>query len=68
MSRENTLSRRGFLGAMTALGSISLAACATDSKQTSRVMGGGSYGGTTPAPWRVRRAQRLCRDHGSSIG
>ncbi|HEX4991091.1 MAG TPA: amidohydrolase family protein, partial [Candidatus Binatia bacterium] len=37
MSRENTLSRRGFLGALTALGSISLSACATNSRQTSRV-------------------------------
>src|SRR5215813_3851063 len=37
MSRENTLSRRNFLGALTALGSLSLAACATDSKQTSRL-------------------------------
>ena len=37
MSSENTLSRRGFLEAMTALGSISLAACATDSKQATRL-------------------------------
>ena len=37
MSSENTLSRRGFLGALTALGSVSLSACATNSRQTSRV-------------------------------
>ena len=36
MSSENTLSRRGFLGALTALGSISLSACATNSRRTSR--------------------------------
>jgi 5-methylthioadenosine/S-adenosylhomocysteine deaminase len=38
MSGENTLSRRGFLGALTALGSISLSACATNSKQASRAL------------------------------
>ena len=37
MSRDNTLSRRNFLGALTALGSLSLTACATASKQTSRL-------------------------------
>ena len=33
MSSQNTLSRRGFLGALTALGSISLSACATNSRK-----------------------------------
>ena len=37
MSGENTLSRRNFLGALTALGSLSLTACTTASKQTSRL-------------------------------
>ena len=68
MSCENTLSRRGFLEALTALGSISLTACATDSKQATRLWSGGSYGRPASAARRVRRAQCLCRNHGSAIG
>ena len=48
MSSENTLSRRGFLGALTALGSISLSACATNSRQTSRVLAADRTAGQLP--------------------
>src|SRR5215475_16197962 len=48
MSRENTLSRRNFLGALTALGSISLTACATNSKQTSRLWAEDRMAGQLP--------------------
>jgi 5-methylthioadenosine/S-adenosylhomocysteine deaminase len=37
MSKANSISRRGFLGAVAALSSAGLAACAVDSQQTSRL-------------------------------
>ena len=48
MSNQNTLSRRGFLGALTALGSIGLSACATSSPQTSRVLAADRTTGQLP--------------------
>src|SRR4029450_5293827 len=48
MSGENTLSRRGFLGALTGLGSMSLAACAPNSRQTSRLWAADRTAGQLP--------------------
>ena len=40
MSNENTISRRGFLEAVAALGSLGLASCAGNERQASRFFGG----------------------------
>src|SRR5205807_8422327 len=48
MSSESTLSRRGFLGGLTALGSISLAACATNSTKASRLRAASRATGQLP--------------------
>src|SRR5438093_7437400 len=48
MSSESTLSRRGFLGGLTALGSISLAGCATNSTKASRLRAAGRTTGQLP--------------------
>jgi 5-methylthioadenosine/S-adenosylhomocysteine deaminase len=63
MSKENTLSRRGFLEAIAALGSLGLASCAANEKQSSR---SSTVGGTEPLPPRrefvVRNAYVVTMD------
>ena len=64
MGSGNTLSRRGFLGALTALGSISLAACATNSTKASRLRAAGRATGQLPprGEFVVRNAYVLTMD------
>src|SRR5437016_13022248 len=64
MSSGSTLSRRGFLGALTALGSISLAACATNSTKASRLRAAGRATGQLPprGEFVVRNAYVLTMD------
>ena len=64
MSSESTLSRRGFLGALTALGSISLAACATNSTKASRLLAASRATGQLPprGEFVVRNAYVLTMD------
>jgi 5-methylthioadenosine/S-adenosylhomocysteine deaminase len=49
MGKENTISRRGFLGALTALSSAGLAACAANSRQTPRLWAADRNSGKLPA-------------------
>ena len=64
MSSESTLSRRGFLGGLTALGSISLAACATNSTKASRLRAASRATGQLPprGEFVVRNAYVLTMD------
>src|SRR5438067_1380384 len=64
MGSGNTLSRRGFLGALTALGSISLAACATNSTKASRLLAASRATGQLPprGEFVVRNAYVLTMD------
>src|SRR5947208_16853136 len=64
MSSGSTLSRRGFLGALAALGSISLAACATNSTKASRLRAAGRATGQLPprGEFVVRNAYVLTMD------
>src|SRR5947208_3265170 len=63
MSSESTLSRRGFLGGLTALGSISLAGCATNSTKASRLRAASRATGQLPrGEFVVRNAYVLTMD------
>ena len=48
MAKANTISRRDFIGAVTALGSIGLAACSTSSQQSSRLWAADRASGRLP--------------------
>src|SRR5437899_1421145 len=64
MSSGSTLSRRGFLGGLAALGSISLAACATNSTKASRLRAASRATGQLPprGEFVVRNAYVLTMD------
>src|SRR5438093_9281777 len=64
MSSGSTLSRQGFLRALTALGSISLTACATNSTKASRLRAAGRTTGQLPprGEFVVRNAYVLTMD------
>ena len=68
MAKENALSRRDFIGAVTALGSIGLAACSTSSQRSSRLWATDREIWRPTVARRVCRPQRICRHHGRAIG